>query len=199
MDSQGALPFRRFRTTRYALVLAATLALTGLSAAGDETGQHGLAMHGRPALPRDFTHFPYVEPEAPKGGRVVLGVQGTFDSLNPFPVKGLTAAHGITNLLVEPLMRRSLDEPFSLYPLVARAVEVSEDRSAATFRLDPQAQFSDGRPVTSEDVRFTFELLREKGRPNYRNAYGKVVRVETPDPHTIRFDLAGAGDRELPL
>jgi peptide/nickel transport system substrate-binding protein len=130
---------------------------------------------------------------------VVLGVQGTFDSLNPFPVKGLTAAHGVANFLVEPLMRRSLDEPFTLYPLVARAVEMPEDRTAITFRLDDRARFSDGTPVTSQDVRFTFELLRDQGRPNYRNAYGKVAAVETPDPHTIRFDLAGANDRELPL
>ena len=183
-----------------ALVGAAGLVLASAwSAAAEEARQAGLAMHGAPALPADFTHFPYVNPEAPKGARVVLGVQGTFDSLNPFPVKGLTAAHGITSYLVEPLMRRSLDEPFTLYPLVARSVEVPADRSAITFRLDPRARFSDGRPVTAEDVRFTFELLREKGRPNYRNSYGKVARVETPDPHTIRFDLHGANDRELPL
>jgi peptide/nickel transport system substrate-binding protein len=198
MDSQGPLPCRRVRT-RLRAVIGVAAVLVVAASAGGETGQHGLAMHGRPALPRDFTHFPYVEPEAPKGGRVVLGVQGTFDSLNPFPVKGLTAAHGITSLQIESLMRRSLDEPFTLYPLVARAVEVPEDRSAVTFRLDPRARFADGRPVTSEDVRFTFELLRDKGRPNYRNSYNKVAGVETPDPHTIRFDLAGAGDRELPL
>src|SRR5918999_1845021 len=85
------------------------------------------------ALPAGFAHFPYVNPQAPRGGRVVLGVQGTFDSLNPFPVKGLTAAHGITSFLVEPLMRRSLDEPFTLYPLVARAVEMPPGRAAITF------------------------------------------------------------------
>src|SRR5918997_522607 len=90
---------------------------------------HGLAMHGAPALAPDFRNFSYVNPNAPKGGRLVLGVQGTYDSLNPFPVKGLTAAHGITTFLIEPLMRRSLDEPFTLYPLIARGVEVPEDRS----------------------------------------------------------------------
>lgn len=194
-------PSARKKRRASALVVVAALAIvvTMPPAAAGDNGQHGLAMHGPPALPPDFTHFPYVNPEAPQGGRIVLGVQGTFDSLNPFPVKGLTAAHGIVNLIVEPLMRRSLDEPFTLYPLVARTVEVPEDRSSATFHLDPRARFSDGKPVTAEDVRFTFELLREKGRPNYRNAYGKVARVEVPDPHTIRFDLAGAGDRELPL
>ena len=167
--------------------------------AAAEAQAPGIAMHGLPALAGAFSHFPYANPAAPKGGRLVLGAQGTFDSVNPFPVKGLTAAHGITTFLIEPLMRRSLDEPFTLYPLIARAADVPADRSAVTFRLDPRARFSDGRPVTSDDVRFTFELLREKGRPNYRNAYGKVAQVETPDPHTIRFDLAGANDRELPL
>jgi peptide/nickel transport system substrate-binding protein len=182
-----------------ALAAGAALAVMAPSAAVRAEGRHGLAMHGSPALPGDFTHFPYVNPEAPQGGRIVLGVQGTFDSLNPFPVKGLTAAHGITSFLVETLMRRSLDEPFTLYPLVAQAIEMPEDRSAITFRLDPRARFSDGKPVTAADVRFTFELLRERGRPNYRNSYAKVARVDVPDAHTIRFDLAGAGDRELPL
>jgi peptide/nickel transport system substrate-binding protein len=156
-------------------------------------------MHGPPALRPGFAHFPYVNPWAPKGGRLVLGVQGTFDSLNPYPVKGLTAAHGVAPFLVEPLMRRSLDEPFSLYPLIARAVDVPDDRGAATFHLDPRARFTDGRPVTSADVRFTFELLRDKGRPNHRNSFGKVAAIDTPDAHTIRFDLTGANDRELPL
>ncbi|HEX2726316.1 MAG TPA: extracellular solute-binding protein [Beijerinckiaceae bacterium] len=164
-----------------------------------EAGRHGIAMHGEPALPADFTHFPYANPDAPKGGRIVFGAQGTFDSLNPFPVKGLSAAHGITSLVIETLMRRSLDEPFTLYPLIARSIEVPADRSAVTFHLDPRARFSDGKPVTPADVRFTFELLREHGRPNYRNSYAKVAGVDVPDDHTIRFDLAGANDRELPL
>ena len=181
----------------FALIFISTLAPLPLPAA--EAIRHGLAMHGAPALAPDFRNFSYVNPNAPKGGRLVLGVQGTFDSLNPFPVKGLTAAHGIAGLVVEPLMRRSLDEPFTLYPLIARAVEMPEDRSAITFVLDKRAAFADGRPVTTEDVRFSFDLLRTKGRPNYRNSYDKVAKVETPDPHTIRFDLSEAGDRELPL
>jgi peptide/nickel transport system substrate-binding protein len=198
-SSTCSLRVRR-RRTRSALVGAAGLTLASAwCVVAEEARQAGLAMHGPPALAADFTHFPYVNPEAPRGSRVVLGVQGTFDSLNPFPVKGLTAAHGITSYLIEPLMRRSLDEPFTLYPLVARSVEVPADRNAITFHLDPRARFSDGRPVTAEDVRFTFELLREKGRPNYRNSYAKVASVETPDAHTIRFDLRGASDRELPL
>jgi peptide/nickel transport system substrate-binding protein len=159
----------------------------------------GLAMHGEPALPPDFAAFPYAEPAAPKGGRLRLGVQGTFDGFNPMIVKGVTAVQAVTGLVVEPLMRRSLDEPFTLYPLIAESVTVPDDRSWATFRLDPRARFSDGSPITSADIRFSFDLLRTRGRPNYRNSYDKVAKVETPDDRTIRFDLAGANDRELPL
>jgi peptide/nickel transport system substrate-binding protein len=191
------------RVRRILAVLAVALvalATQGCAVAGGATGgQHGIAMHGEPALPPDFTHFPYANADAPKGGRIIFGVQGTFDSLNPFPVKGLSAAHGISGFVVESLMRRSLDEPFTLYPLIARSVEFPADRSAVTFHLDPRARFSDGKPVTSADVRFTFELLRDQGRPNYRNSYAKVARVELPDEHTIHFDLTGANDRELPL
>lgn len=160
---------------------------------------HAIAMHGTPDLPADFDHLPYADPTAPKGGRLVLGVQGSFDGFNPHTVKGVTAAYGVTTYVTEPLMRRSLDEPFTLYPLVAAGVEVPDDRSSVTFRLDPRARFADGVPVTSRDIRFSFDLLRAKGRPNFRNSYDKVAGVETPDEHTIRFDLTGANDRELPL
>src|SRR3954469_18388742 len=187
---------RRPRFDLIALALAGALAATPAPATpAADAPRHGLAMHGAPALPSGFESFPYVNPRSPKGGRLVLGVQGTFDSLNPFPVKGLTAAHGVAGFVIEPLMRRSLDEPFTLYPLIARAVEMPEDRSAITFLIDERAAFSDGHPVTSADVRFSFDLLRTKGRPNYRNSYDKVAKVETPDPHTIRFDLSDAGDR----
>jgi peptide/nickel transport system substrate-binding protein len=179
-------------------VFCAALALLSSMAAAGEI-RHGLAMHGEPALAADFQHFPYADPSAPKGGRLVTAHQGTFDSLNPYPVKGVTASQGITNLMIEPLMRRSLDEPFTLYPLIARGYEMPEDRSSITFHLDPAARFADGAPLTAEDVRFTFDLLRTKGRPNFRNSFNKVSKVETPDPRTIRFDLAGANDRELPL
>ncbi len=190
---------RRLRPCFKQIALALAGVLAAAPAPATEAARHGLAMHGAPALAPAFQNFPYVNPNAPKGGRLSIGVQGTFDSLNPFPVKGLTAAHGVAGLVTEPLMRRSLDEPFTLYPLIARAVEMPEDRGAVTFLLDERAAFADGHPVTSEDVRFSFDLLRTKGRPNYRNSYDKVAKVETPDPHTIRFDLSDAGDRELPL
>ncbi|MCL2714783.1 MAG: extracellular solute-binding protein [Alphaproteobacteria bacterium] len=159
---------------------------------------HAIAMHGRPALPADFSHLPYVNPDAPKGGRLVWGLPGTFDSLNPFIVKGL-APPQIRGYVIESLLSRSNDEAFTLYAGLARSVESDDERQYVTFRIDPRARFSDGTPVLADDVRFSWEVLRDHGRPNYRQYYAKVAGVEIPDPLTIRFDLAGVGDRELPL
>ncbi|AVO44963.1 extracellular solute-binding protein [Phreatobacter cathodiphilus] len=160
--------------------------------------RHALAMHGEPAGPPDLAHRRYVNPDAPKGGRIVLGVQGTFDTLNPFVVRGLPVP-GARQYLWETLLARSYDEPFTLYPQIAAALELPEDRSWIIFHVDPRARFSDGRPVTAADVRFSFELLKERGRPNHRSYYAKVKSVALLDERTIRFDLAGANDRELPL
>lgn len=157
-----------------------------------------IAMHGVPALPDDFTAFPYVNPEAPKGGRIVYAVQGTYDSVNPFIVKGVSAS-GVNTLVFETVMRRSADEPFTFYPLIAQSIETPEDRSFVTFRVNPAARFSDGKPVTAQDIAFSFDLLKTKGRPNTRQSYAKVAKVEVVDDLTIRFDLAGSNDRELPL
>ncbi|MDE3174496.1 MAG: ABC transporter substrate-binding protein [Pseudomonadota bacterium] len=158
-----------------------------------------IAMHGAPALPADFAAFPYVDPAAPKGGALRLAYLGTFDSLNPFNVKALSSAEGLSGHVFETLMARSHDEPFTLYGLVAQSIETDAARGLATFRLNPAAHFSDGSPITSADVRFSFELLRTHGRPPQRAAFALVKSVSTPDPLTIRFDLTGAGDRELPL
>lgn len=155
-------------------------------------------MHGAPALPADFSHMPYANPDAPKGGRLVWGLLGTFDSLNPLIVRGL-AIQQIRGFVVESLMARGNDEAFTLYGLLARSVETDDSRSYVTFHLDPRARFSDGQPVRAEDVLFSWALLRDKGRPNHRQYYSKVAKAETPDPLTVRFDLAGANDRELPL
>ena len=155
-------------------------------------------MHGKPAMAADFTHMPYANPDAPKGGRLTWGILGTFDSLNPFIVKGL-AVQPVRNYVVESLLARGQDEPFTLYGLLARTVETDEGRTFVTFRLDPRARFSDGKPVLAEDVLFSWQLLRDHGRPNHRQYYAKVARAEATDPLTVRFDLAGANDRELPL
>ena len=161
--------------------------------------RHGIAMHGEPALPADFAHLPHVNPDAPKGGRVSIGFQGTFDSLNPYNLKAGSAAQGLTGNIYQTLMARSADEPFTLYGLIAQTIETDAARSYVTFRLNPAARFSDGKPVTTEDIRFTFELLRQRGRPQQRVAFSMVKSVETPDALTIRYDLTGVGDREMPL
>ncbi len=161
--------------------------------------QYAIAMHGRPALPEDFTHLPYANPDAPKGGRLVIGFQGTFDSLNPFNLKAGSTAQGLNTNVFQTLMARSQDEPFTLYGQIAKTIETDAERSYAIFRLDPRARFSDGTPITSADVLFSFELLRKKGRPQQRAAYALVKHVETPDAGTIRFDFPGINDREMPL
>jgi peptide/nickel transport system substrate-binding protein len=159
---------------------------------------YAIAMHGAPALPADFNHMPYANPDAPKGGRLVQGFLGAFDSLNPLIVRGL-AVQQIRGFVVESLMARGNDEAFTLYGLLAKSVETDDIRSYVTFHLDPRARFSDGQPVLAEDVLFSWALLRDKGRPNHRQYYSKVVKAEAPDPRTVRFDLGGANDRELPL
>ncbi len=155
-------------------------------------------MHGAPALPAGFAHMPYANPDAPKGGRLTWGLPGTFDSLNPLIVKGL-AVQQIRGYVVESLMARGYDEPFTLYGLLAQSVDTDDARTYVTFHLDPRARFSDGKPVTAEDVLFSWQLLRDHGRPNHRQYYSKVAKAEALDPRTVRFDLAGADDRELPL
>jgi peptide/nickel transport system substrate-binding protein len=167
-------------------------------AADAAEARHGIAMHGEPALPEGFTRLPYVDPDAPKGGRLVQGVLGTFDSLNPFIVKGIAPA-SIRGYVVESLMARGYDEPFTLYGLIARAVETDAQRSYVTFHLDPTARFSDGKPVTVEDVIFSWQLLRDKGRPNHRTYYAKVAKAEAVGERAVRFDLSSSEDRELPL
>lgn len=161
--------------------------------------RYAIAMHGAPALSQDFTHFPYANAAAPKGGRLVLGFQGTFDSLNPFNIKSGSAARGLNPTVFQTLMARSFDEPFTLYGLIAKDIETDAERSYALFHLDSRARFSDGTPISSADVLFTFQLLKQKGRPQQRSAYSLVKHVETPDSETIRFEFPGIGDRELPL
>lgn len=161
--------------------------------------QHGIAMHGEPALPADFHNLPYANPDAPKGGRLTIAFQGTFDSLNPFNLKAGSTAQGLNTNVFQTLMTRSLDEPFTLYGLIAQSIETDASREHVTFRLDPRARFSDGTPIRASDVRFTFELLKTKGRPQQRAAFSLVRSIETPDEMTIRYDLTGIGDREMPL
>ena len=165
---------------------------------------YAIAMHGAPAMPADFTHMPYANPDAPKGGRLVESMLGTFDSLNPLIVRGVAVQQirGLPferGLVLESLMVRGNNEPFTLYGLLAKTVETDDARSYVTFHLDPRARFSDGKPLLADDVLFSWELLRDHGRPNHRQYYSKVAKAEALDPLTVRFDFGGAPDRELPL
>jgi peptide/nickel transport system substrate-binding protein len=179
-----------------ALAGAACVAVRGSARA--EAAHHAIAMHGAPAWGPDFDHPSYANPHAPKGGTFVQGVLGTFDSLNPLIVKGLPAVK-IRSYVVESLLARGYDEPFTLYGLLAETVEMNAARSVVTFRLNPAARFSDGKPVTPADVIFSWQLLRDHGRPNHRIYYAKVSKAETVGERGVRFDLSGADDRELPL
>ncbi|MBI3419891.1 MAG: ABC transporter substrate-binding protein [Proteobacteria bacterium] len=162
---------------------------------------HAIAMHGAPKYAADFKAFDYVNADAPKTGTLRLNIVGTFDSLNPFIVKG-RAVEG-TGYVFEPLMARSQDEPFTLYPLIAEKIDVKADRSAIRFHLNPKARWQDGEPVTAGDVLFSWEVLRTKGRPNHRGYYNKVAHAEMNDAHTVTFTFKpgedGAVDREMPL
>lgn len=166
---------------------------------------HGLAMHGEPALPANYDHLPYANPDAPKGGRIAFGAQGTFDSLNPFIRTG-AVPDGLNargpfwgNHLWDSLMVRSYDEPFTLYGHVAEFVEVPDDRTWVEFTLNPNARFADGEPITTADVVFTYELLVEKGLPT--SWHKTVESVEEKAGGKIRFTFAfdGEPNREAPL
>lgn len=200
-ESVLAIMLHRWPPSRRELAGLAVGALAAGRGSGPATAAnaaHGIAMHGAPALPPGFAHQPYANPAASRGGRITLGIQGGFDSLNPYIVRGV-APDLVPRFVVQSLMARALAEPFTLYGLLARSVELPRGREAITFHLDPDARFSDGRPVTADDVRFSFELLRRHGRPSYASNFGPLRDPQVIDPATIKFDLAGIGDRELPL
>ncbi len=185
-------------TTAIAIVI---LAFVGPGAtpiaAQDVYVGHGLAMHGDLKYGPDFTHFDYVNPDAPKGGEVRLQAFGSYDSLNPFILKGVPAA-GIGRLF-ETLMADSQDEAFSQYGLLAESVEMPEDRSWVAYTLRPEARWYDGTPVTVEDVIFSLETLKSRGRPFYRAYYGDVTTVEKVGERKVKFSFTDGLNRELPL
>ncbi|HEX6610680.1 MAG TPA: ABC transporter substrate-binding protein, partial [Hyphomicrobiaceae bacterium] len=176
----------------------AAAALTCLAAAGTAAEPaHGIAMHGAPQVPPIFKHFPNVNPDAPKGGRLTLGQLGSFDSLNPLIIKGVSAV-GVREYVYEALMVRGPDEPFSLYGHIAQTIDVPADRRSVTFELNPQARFSDGRPITPEDVVFSWSLLKEKGQPFHRSYYKNVASADITGPRSVTFTFA-EDNREMPL
>ncbi len=158
---------------------------------------HGVALHGQPKYGPDFTHFDYVNPDAPKGGEARFSAIGSFDTFNPFNIKGQPVV-GIGQLF-ESLMTSSADEPFSEYGLIAESVEIPADRSSATFTIRPQAKFHDGSPITADDVLFSFETLKSKGNPSYRFYYASIASAERLDERRVKFTFAPGENRELPL
>jgi len=196
----GSPAATQWRASRRTVILGALLAASGIGVrrASAEVPAYAIAMHGEPAWGPNFSHPTYADPAASKGGQLVQGVLGVFDCLNPFIVKGLPAAN-MRGYVVESLLARGYDEPFTLYGLLAESVVTDAARNFVTFTINPAARFSDGKPVTTDDVIFSWELLRDRGRPNFRTYYAKVAKAEATGPRTVRFDLAGADDRELPL
>lgn len=166
-------------------------------AAGTNGPSHGFALNHALKYPADFTHLDYVNPDAPKGGAIVLEGMGTFDSLHPFITKGNPAA-GMGNIY-DSLMQQVSDEDSAIYGLIAETIEVPDDGSWVEFKIRPEARFHDGTPVTAADVAWTFETLREKGSPFYRFYYAAVREVQTPDDSTVRFVLHEGENKEMPL
>jgi peptide/nickel transport system substrate-binding protein len=192
---------RRGATLCLAALLTAPIVVhdEGSSVRAQEAAKHGVALYGAPALPAGFDHFPYARPDARKGGRLRLGMRGSYDSLNPYNIKFTSASQLLIGNVYQSLMVRSQDEPYTLYALIAQSVEIDKTREHVVFHLDPRAHFSNKMPITAADVLFSFELLKSKGRLGQRATFAKVKRAEAPDDHTVRFDLTGVTDHETPL
>ena len=182
------------RKTR-AMATAITVAIIGQFASAEP--QHGIAMYGDPALPPDFVSLPYANPDAPTGGRIVTAEVGSFDSLNPFIRKG-SVPWQLRYFVGESFMGRSLDEPFSLYGVLAESVETGPNREWVEFTLREGAAFSDGSPVTIEDVMWSYETLGTVGHPRYLGFWEKVETMEQTGERSVRFTF-NVEDRELAL
>ena len=185
-----------------ALVFGASLMalMLGVGAGATAERSHGLSAFGDLALPPDFKHFSYADPDAPKGGTFVLigwGGVTTFNSLNNYILKG-DAAQGL-ELLFDTLMARAADEPDAVYGLVAESAEVADDGMSVTFYLRPEARFADGSPLRADDVMFSFETLKTKGHPLFNQTLRDVEKAEAVDPHTVRYTFKGNQVRDLPL
>ncbi|WP_093453697.1 extracellular solute-binding protein [Pseudooceanicola nitratireducens] len=179
------------------LASLALLATALFSAPAQAQPAHGIAMYGEPALPADFTALPYVDPDAPKGGKLVSGNEGAFDSLNPYVITG-NPPWQLRFLISESLMYRNQDEPFGLYGLLAESIETAPDRSWVEFTLREEARFSDGSPVTIEDVMWSYETLGTEGNARYRGMWTLVEKMEQTGPRSVRFTFNKL-DRELAL
>ncbi len=187
----------RALTVVLVVALAVAIAPTGSRSAPVTGPAHGLSIHGDLKYPPGFARFAYVDPRAPKGGSVTLSAIGTFDNLNPYILKGVSAV-GIATTF-DTLTVNSSDEPSSEYGLVAETIDTPPDRSWVAFTLRRAARFHDGSPMTVEDVMWTFDTLRTKGHPQYRSYYAAVASVEKTGPRTVRFTFKEGDNRELPV
>ena len=183
-----------FQMCRAVAAVSSLILFAGLAKAEPS---HGISMYGTPALPPDFVSLPYVRPDAPKGGSIVLGNTGGFDSLNPFVRKG-TAPWQLPFFTHETLMGRSWDEPFALYGLLAESIETPDDRSWVEFTLRPEARFADGTPVTPEDVIFSYDLLGTQGHPRYHGLRAQISSITKTGPRSVRMSF-NTDNRELAL
>lgn len=183
------------KSTGPALALVTLLALAGTAWAA---ATYGLSLFGELKYGPGFTHFDYVNPNAPKGGTMRFSDVGTFGTLNPFVISGVPAADGIT-MIFDTLAVASEDEPESEYGLVARSMDLASDHLSVLYTLRKSARFHDGSPITPQDVIWTFNTLRQKGLPLYRTYYGGVTRVAQEGAHGVRFSFKSADNRELPV
>ncbi len=183
--------------TGLAALAPAVLSAPGQAQTPAPLKSHALSLILPPQLPAGFAHFPYANPNAPKGGEVALGAIGTFDSFNAHIVRGVPA--GSIGLVYDTLLRSSADESQVAYGHIAHTIEVAADGRSVTFELRPEAKFHDGTPLTAEDVAWTFETLLNKGRPHYKQYWGDVSEVKVESSHRVTFRFKTANNRELPI
>ena len=162
-----------------------------------ENKVHAISVFGDIKYDKNFIHFDYVNPNAPKGGKIKLAERGTFDSLNQFVLKGLPAI-GL-DYIYESLLKESLDEPLTAYGLLAERLNIAEDRSSATFYLRKNAKWHDNTPITSQDIVWTFNNLIKNGHPYYKSYYSDIIKAESIDAHKIKFYFSNKNNRELPI
>jgi len=184
---------------RNLLLGAAALPIAGLlprsMRAEEVKAVHAIAIHGEPKYGPDFKHFDYANPDAPKGGTVRFSALGSFDSFNPYIIKGDPGPASS----IDQLLTGSLDEASAEYGLIAESVEVPDDRSWVAFNLRPEARWHDGKPISVEDVIFSFNILTTKGAPNYRLYYQNVAKAEAVGERKVKFTFSGGSNRELPV
>ena len=159
---------------------------------------YSISLLGQPKYPQDFKHFDYVNPDAPKGGEIKRAAIGSFDSFNPFIIKGNPAV-GAAGLLFDTLLTPSQDEADASYGLLAESIELPDDHSWVAYNLRPEAKFQDGTPVTAEDVVFSFDMLTTKGDPQWALYYADVAKAEAGAPLKVKFIFKTSANRELPV